>query len=395
MSAKSLVLISGKGGSGKTTIGICMATMLADCGQKVLFVDCDLSTNGATYFYEDKIDSVDDRVISFTDLLGYVADQEEMGSLETIRELKENKAQYLIVDKGVYFIPSVLPRDLRTNHLDGINIKLYLDAFCSIYDNYIKTQFDIVIFDCQAGYSSILDLILPVSDSLLLVMEADAISSAAARNLHIRIASSVKKTKMYQIFSKVTEEEKQIYGQVKLGTFYTTIDAILYDTNVRNAFAFAEIPDLMNTKSGFGMQIYDICVRVFSSLNMEEILKKYRLIFKYNILLGKIEDNRPSKRLWAMLFAFPFVTIASVALGMLIYFFEAESEILFSRRSDALISFLLIMLFYFTYLIGTISGTGDFWKLRDRKKYRMERERLLKENPELEKYISEYLKEDF
>ena len=39
---KSLALISGKGGSGKTTIGLSMAALLSSCSLKVLLVDCDL-----------------------------------------------------------------------------------------------------------------------------------------------------------------------------------------------------------------------------------------------------------------------------------------------------------------------------------------------------------------
>lgn len=52
MTAKTLALISGKGGSGKTTLGLSLASLLSSCNIKVLLVDCDLSTNGATYFYE-------------------------------------------------------------------------------------------------------------------------------------------------------------------------------------------------------------------------------------------------------------------------------------------------------------------------------------------------------
>ena len=42
--SKILALLSGKGGSGKTTLALSMASMLSNCGIRVLLVDCDLST---------------------------------------------------------------------------------------------------------------------------------------------------------------------------------------------------------------------------------------------------------------------------------------------------------------------------------------------------------------
>lgn len=42
--SKVLALLSGKGGSGKTTLALSIASMLSNCCLKVLLVDCDLST---------------------------------------------------------------------------------------------------------------------------------------------------------------------------------------------------------------------------------------------------------------------------------------------------------------------------------------------------------------
>ena len=50
-----LSLLSGKGGSGKTTMALSMSVLLSECGVKTLLIDCDLTTNGATYFYEDDL----------------------------------------------------------------------------------------------------------------------------------------------------------------------------------------------------------------------------------------------------------------------------------------------------------------------------------------------------
>ena len=51
----SLAILSGKGGSGKTTLSILLTQLLANCNKQILLVDCDLSTNGATYFFESRL----------------------------------------------------------------------------------------------------------------------------------------------------------------------------------------------------------------------------------------------------------------------------------------------------------------------------------------------------
>lgn len=46
----AIAFLSGKGGSGKTTLALSMADLMSKCKIKTLLIDCDLSTNGATYF---------------------------------------------------------------------------------------------------------------------------------------------------------------------------------------------------------------------------------------------------------------------------------------------------------------------------------------------------------
>src|SRR4051794_22785200 len=51
-----IVLLSGKGGSGKTVLALSMSRVLTEAGLKVLLVDCDASTHGATYFFESELE---------------------------------------------------------------------------------------------------------------------------------------------------------------------------------------------------------------------------------------------------------------------------------------------------------------------------------------------------
>ena len=67
--SKILTLLSGKGGSGKTTIALSIAAMLANCGMKVLLVDCDLATNGGSYFFEDLLSNESHKAVSLYDII--------------------------------------------------------------------------------------------------------------------------------------------------------------------------------------------------------------------------------------------------------------------------------------------------------------------------------------
>ncbi len=51
-STKIIVFLSGKGGSGKTTVAIAFAKLLSDISKHTVLVDFDLSTNGASYFFK-------------------------------------------------------------------------------------------------------------------------------------------------------------------------------------------------------------------------------------------------------------------------------------------------------------------------------------------------------
>lgn len=50
-SAQVIGFMSGKGGAGKTSLALNVAKFCADNESKILFIDCDANTNGATMFF--------------------------------------------------------------------------------------------------------------------------------------------------------------------------------------------------------------------------------------------------------------------------------------------------------------------------------------------------------
>lgn len=265
--ARIISLLSGKGGSGKTTLALSFASMLSDCKIRTLLVDCDLSTNGATYFFEDQM-SDDGYLTTFIDIA-----------------LQRQELPYKphIVNDFFDFLPA--QKNLR--QVDALatygrhgNIELL-----SSYFEKIEQYYDVILLDCQAGYTNLLDFIIPFSNYNLVIMEADAISSAAIRNLYLKVASLMGESKFYQIFNKVTSDEYEIYRKVTGGTFFTNIGTITFDWSIRKAFSLAQIPDLKNTHSEYGFQIYEICKAVFMGAKYQERLA----IFNLNYSIEKID----------------------------------------------------------------------------------------------------------
>lgn len=264
---KTVSFLSGKGGSGKTTLALSMASMLSRFGIKVLLIDCDLSTNGATYFYEEKLSSNKNQITSFYDLL-FKPFSEQIHCIK--------------INDNYDFMPSL-------TQITDVSTKVYSYTQDNRFDpnEILCSKYDIVLFDCQAGYTDILRLILPTIDVNLVVMEPDAISSAAIRSLFLKIGDIINDKKVYQVFNKASKEEYAVYSKVSGGTVFTNIETIMFDWKIRKAFAVSQIPDLENTSANYGEQIYNVCKIIFQS---ESIQSKLR-VFEHVLRLHAIQEK--------------------------------------------------------------------------------------------------------
>lgn len=242
-----LSLLSGKGGSGKTTIALSLSKMLSECGITVLLIDCDLATNGATYFFESKLDNKE-CILSLSDIMNC-----DMN--------KENKSP-VSIDKCFSFIPS------NTSFSNDAKIDL-VGSYLQSFIEGAKKQFKVIILDCQAGYSNVLNKILEYSTINLVVLEPDAISSSAIRVLYARFSNMLERNKTYQIFNKITDEEYEIYNKVISGTLFDSLPPITFNWEVRKAFAFAQVPEMISTNVEFGNDIFQLAKLLFPKLNDE------------------------------------------------------------------------------------------------------------------------------
>jgi cellulose biosynthesis protein BcsQ len=274
-----LSLLSGKGGCGKTTIALSLAKMLNDCGVSVLVIDCDTATNGATYFFETKLINKE-HTISLGDIvnnqIGYKAP--------------------LHVEEKFDFIPS--------NLYFANDRKKETDDFGDLLQDNLRVftnNYEVVIFDCQAGYSNILSIILKLTTINLVVMEPDAISSSAIRVLYAQVSDLLERSHTYQIFNKITDEEYAVYEKVTSGTLFDAVPPIKFNWQVRKAFAFAQVPEMATTNTEFGNDVFQLAKILFPTLvNRLFVYSKKILLMEQETLVMSLRDleskNYLSKR---------------------------------------------------------------------------------------------------
>jgi cellulose biosynthesis protein BcsQ len=325
-----LTLLSGKGGSGKTVIALSMCKVLTEAGCKVLLVDCDTSTHGATYFFEADLPLQPDTV--FTSLADLVADAPRTGEVLRTRV-------------GFWFIPSTLNPAEEQEQDSRYSNEEYIDnAFRAIDELCVKLDIGVVIFDCQAGYSAIAREAAHVSQSSLIVLEPDSVSSAALRVLYLQIGSALKRSNTWQIFNKLTEEERPVYEKVFGGTLFPNLPPIPFDWQVRAAFSTSEIPSITSNWSAFGLGVLRIMKTLFpnyaaklTQLETETVGNWYTYL-KSNIeKLSRRKDEITYKRVE-----------------------KNRRERLTIIRYIFIASYILTILLFLSYLLGRILGYSIF-----------------------------------
>lgn len=326
---RSITFLSGKGGSGKTTLALSMASLLSSCGVKTLLIDCDLSTNGATYFYEERLSSKRN-ILSFFDILFSDMNQSNI----------DPKKEFIQINEFYHFIPSItqITKNITKTYSYKFGNKLS-------FLKELRRDYDVILYDCQAGYTDILKLILPTSDANLIVMEPDAISSAAMRSLYLKIGNIVNDKKMYQVFNKSSAEEYEIYSKVSGGTVFTNIETIKFDWKIRKAFSVSQIPDMENTSAGYGQQILNVCSVLLPNESIKEKLDKYKTALESHSLHEQeahikmsIQDLKQEKRqkqrklnrslLYGLTIILSLTLVVVFYVGVDIYHFASDWEII-------------------------------------------------------------------
>lgn len=147
-----IVVASGKGGTGKSTVSVCLAVALVKQNKKVLLIDCDCGMRGLDIM----LDVAEDIIFDCADAVSG-----NCGILEAIYCSKNFKNLHLMA----------APFDVDNEISPGVFKELV---------NQVKTYYDFVIIDSPAGVGSGFETAAAPADKALIVTNAEPVSLRGA-----------------------------------------------------------------------------------------------------------------------------------------------------------------------------------------------------------------------
>lgn len=277
---KVVTFLSGKGGSGKTTISIAIAKLLADMGYPCILIDLDLATNGASYFFRRYFKP------------------RNIGVWERIIEGNSDIAP-IKISKNFFFLPSRVKLSKRGMHYEAMDfsrVRLMNDVLSPIFMWAKQANCKYILIDCQAGYTVSSEAATRVADTTVIVSEADSISNDAAENLRAQLIDFLPEENFYLI-NKIDIRDADTYRSFKnlLPTF-NRLPPLPFDFEVRNAFGARQIPVDLKEPSSMLFAIFETLKYLFSEIY--DIIKEYKVkhlnsIFEeYDEELNKLVSER-------------------------------------------------------------------------------------------------------
>ena len=187
-----IVVASGKGGTGKSTVCICLSVALVKQGKKVLLIDCDCGMRGLDIMLD-----IEQEILF--DASDAVCGNCSFG--EAVYKSKHNENLYLMA----------APFDAE-NELSPSVFTQLVDA--------VKDNFDYVIIDSPAGIGSGFVTAAAPADGALVVANAEPTSVRGAVKVRNKLdALGVTKSRLV-----INRFDKKLFK--KLG-FYTDLDAVI------------------------------------------------------------------------------------------------------------------------------------------------------------------------
>ena len=269
---KSLTVISfisGKGGSGKTTASLAIAKILADVGLKILLVDFDLATNGASYFFSPKLSETDGEGLA--EIL-----EDFHNDLKTNSTKFEDLLERLIVplSQNFDFIPA--RSDFGKPFSGGPEVSNKEFLVKVILKPLIKKlgySYDYILIDNQAGYTNTSAAAASIADKAIVVSESDQISSDAVDNLIALLGSDMPRFRRYLINKVEIKEAGDYRAKVKAFKDMNRLPPLPFDFSVRNAFGEREIPIDLEVPTSFLMALFATVKEILPE--KKELLDKY------------------------------------------------------------------------------------------------------------------------
>ncbi|HUJ11654.1 MAG TPA: AAA family ATPase [Verrucomicrobiae bacterium] len=280
-SPKAICFLSGKGGAGKTSVSLALASLLSELGKRVLFIDWDLNTHGASYFFTDTIES-----------------QAKRGILETMQEARSPELYPLgsswfetvtvEISQHFHFIPSKTRFKNRTWEISEDDIAVSQFVF-NMMHALSEMSYDFIICDTQAGPVRSVQDLAEICGKAVIVSEPDPISIAASKNLDYEMRDHLSPTAKFLINKLSTEEVKSFRAIRQYLTVFEHLSPLPFDFSVREAFSLRRIPVDLTKPTPFLFSMLGFVGEVYPQVRSECDVLENKLKRR---LLGDIELKR-------------------------------------------------------------------------------------------------------
>lgn len=245
---KIISVTNQKGGVGKTTSCVNLASYVASFGKKVLFIDVDPQGNGCSTF-------------------GVEIEKGENSIYEVLLgDINIKQAIYPSVQKGVDVIPSNV--DLSQAEVDLVYVDNRERVFKEALKE-IKDQYDYIFIDCPPSLGLLTVNALTASDSILIPIQCEYFALVGLSQLMntVRLIKKVlnpdieiegvlltMKDNRSNLVSQVSDEIKKYFGEKVYNTFIPRNvrlaespshgkPILLYDNKSKGAFAYKALAE--------------------------------------------------------------------------------------------------------------------------------------------------------
>jgi cellulose biosynthesis protein BcsQ len=284
-----VAFLSGKGGAGKTTAAIGVAKIMADVGFKVLLVDFDLATSGASYFFAPKfLDWAGNGLAGTLDLLPTLSQE---AAAEGFKRL------VLPISENFDFIPSRTALGKPSSPWKGPGTKeFFVSTMLRPMLGSLGGSYDFVLIDNQAGYTTTTAAGAAVATKAVVVAESDRISSDAVDNLIALLGNDMPRFRRYLINKVEIRESGDYRSKVEAFKAMNRLPPLPFDFSVRNAFGDREIPVDVEKPTSFLIALFATVKEIFPEqkqhLEQYETDKVTRLFDRYQQSLDELLAKR-------------------------------------------------------------------------------------------------------
>jgi septum site-determining protein MinD len=234
---RSIAVVSGKGGSGKTIFAVAMAQTLSLSGYRVLMIDTDFGTGGLTYYLTfnaftsarlglSEFILGQPKAKGLVDIASYSTTR-SYGSENPFPNAPDSVALIPIGDqRSVYDLPRERVYDVMTRLIDEA-----------------AKEFDYIIADCRGGIDEQSTTVCEICDHILMIVETDATAIQASQHLVDVLSQRGLKDKLLGfVLNKVMDDPTTL---AKAGnSFFRShyLGAVPFDIDTTRAYIQGNLP---------------------------------------------------------------------------------------------------------------------------------------------------------